>query len=123
MDDFSLPHVSNTYGYLPSVSNFIRPYKRPQSSISPLVIYDDKSGVVRLVVGASGGSTIISGTAYVSVKYFLRESRFQESRDKSLSLSKLGLMAEGCSLHRLAPFRRGFRLYHGSKVKPFVAGM
>lgn len=35
MNDFSIPGVSNKFGYLPSPSNFVEPGKRPQSSISP----------------------------------------------------------------------------------------
>ena len=45
--------------------NFITPLKRPQSSMTPIIV-TDKNNDVRLVLGASGGPRIISGVAYVS---------------------------------------------------------
>ena len=65
MDDFSTPGEHNYYGFPPSPANFIRPGKRPMSSMSPTIV-TDVNGDVRMVAGASGGSRIISGTATVS---------------------------------------------------------
>lgn len=64
MDDFSTPNTNNAYGIAPSKENFIEPQKRPQSSMSPIIITDN-NGNVRLVIGASGGPRIISSIAYV----------------------------------------------------------
>ena len=50
-------------------SNFIRPGKRPLSSMSPVVITDE-NGDVKMVVGAAGGSKITSTTAIVSIYEF-----------------------------------------------------
>lgn len=66
MDDFSLPKKPNFYGYPPSPANYIRPGKRPLSSISPLVVVNKESKQVELVVGAAGGSTIISSVSSIA---------------------------------------------------------
>ncbi|RCI12806.1 hypothetical protein L249_0894 [Ophiocordyceps polyrhachis-furcata BCC 54312] len=61
MNDFSIPGVSNGYGYVPSPSNFIRPGKRPLSSISP-VIAETSQGRLLFSIGAAGGSRITTAT-------------------------------------------------------------
>ena len=61
MDDFSTPGVSNAFGLAPSRANYIRPGKRPLSSMSPTIVL--QGGRVRLVAGASGGPRIITATA------------------------------------------------------------
>ncbi|GMR56325.1 hypothetical protein PMAYCL1PPCAC_26520, partial [Pristionchus mayeri] len=63
MDDFSIPDHPNYFDYPPSPANFIKPGKRPQSSMSPIVIFDDNEQQQLMAVGGSGGSTIISGVA------------------------------------------------------------
>ena len=65
MDDFSTPNTTNAYGIAPSKENFIEPQKRPQSSMSPIIITDENNNV-RVAIGASGGPRIISAVAYVS---------------------------------------------------------
>lgn len=61
MNDFSIPGSSNSFGYIPSPANFIRPGKRPLSSICPIIVTDE-NGAVYLVTGAAGGSRIITST-------------------------------------------------------------
>ena len=61
MNDFSVPNVSNVFGFYPCPSNFIRPGKRPLSSISPLIA-EHRNGTLYSVFGASGGSRIITAT-------------------------------------------------------------
>jgi gamma-glutamyltranspeptidase len=66
MDDFSTPGQANVYGIAPSPSNFIRPGKKPFSSMSPLVV--ERDGRVRAVLGASGGPRIISAVLQTLVR-------------------------------------------------------
>lgn len=60
MDDFSSPNQSNAFGYVATPNNFIRPGKRPLSSISPTIVEDLDTGVLELAVGSAGGSRIIT---------------------------------------------------------------
>ncbi|KAK6341443.1 hypothetical protein TWF696_008517 [Orbilia brochopaga] len=61
MNDFSIPGSSNAFGYIPSPANFIKPFKRPLSSTTPSIV-EHPDGKLYLVVGAAGGSRIISAT-------------------------------------------------------------
>jgi gamma-glutamyltranspeptidase len=63
MDDFSSPDRSNSFGYPPSVPNFIAAGKRPLSSMTPAIA--ERNGQLRLVLGGSGGSRIITGVIQV----------------------------------------------------------
>lgn len=61
MNDFSIPGSSNAFGYVPSPSNYVRPGKRPLSSISPTIV-EFNNGTLYYVIGAAGGSRIITAT-------------------------------------------------------------
>ncbi|KAK8490845.1 hypothetical protein V6N13_076649 [Hibiscus sabdariffa] len=69
MDDFSMPS-NNTSGNSPppAPSNFVRPGKRPLSSMTPTIVLKD--GKLKAVVGASGGANIIAGTTQVLLNHF-----------------------------------------------------
>jgi gamma-glutamyltranspeptidase/glutathione hydrolase len=61
LDDFALePGLANVYGLVGTEANALRPGKRPQSSMSPTIVL--RGSRPELVVGASGGPFIISGT-------------------------------------------------------------
>jgi gamma-glutamyltranspeptidase / glutathione hydrolase len=61
MNDFSVPGISNAFGYVPSPANYIRPGKRPLSSISPTIV-EHPNGTLYYIIGAAGGSRIITST-------------------------------------------------------------
>ncbi|KAF7118642.1 hypothetical protein CNMCM5793_008180 [Aspergillus hiratsukae] len=61
MDDFSVPGKSNSFGYIPSAANYIRPGKRPLSSITPAMV-TRPDGKLFFLAGSAGGSRIITAT-------------------------------------------------------------
>lgn len=59
MDDFATaPGIPNAFGLVGNTQNAIAPAKKPLSSMTPTIITE--AGKLRLVVGAAGGSTIIT---------------------------------------------------------------
>ena len=65
MNDFSIPGTTNAFGYVPSPANFIRPGKRPLSSISPVIVehlHSPLANAFYVAIGAAGGSRIITAT-------------------------------------------------------------
>lgn len=66
MDDFSAkPGVPNMFGLVGKEANAIAPGKRMLSSMTPTIV--EKDGELFLVLGAPGGSTIITAVAQVIV--------------------------------------------------------
>jgi gamma-glutamyltranspeptidase len=68
MDDFSIPLARNAYDLEPSVYNEIAPQKRPLSPCAPTVILRD--GLPELIIGASGGSQIVTSIFLSIVKFY-----------------------------------------------------
>ncbi|VDL19432.1 unnamed protein product [Hymenolepis diminuta] len=62
MDDFSTPGSPNAFGLPPSSKHFIRPGARPISSMTPIIITNASNGTLRVIIGAAGGSRIITST-------------------------------------------------------------
>ncbi len=60
MDDFSSkPGSANGYGLIGGEANAIQPGKRPLSSMTPIIVFDQQGDAV-LATGSPGGSTIIT---------------------------------------------------------------
>jgi gamma-glutamyltranspeptidase/glutathione hydrolase len=66
MDDFAIaPGVANVYRLVGSEANAIAPGKRPLSSMTPTIVMKQDKPV--LVLGGSGGPTIITGVLQVAL--------------------------------------------------------
>jgi len=81
MDDFSTPNGTNAFGFAPSPENYILPRKRSMSSMSPMIVYSKSSGRVRLAIGASGGSRIISAVAQATIRAIFFNQTVKEAID------------------------------------------
>jgi gamma-glutamyltranspeptidase len=80
MDDFSKPGIANYFGVRPSESNYIKPGKKPLSSMSPTMVFQsdvsengtETLGPLVLAIGASGGPKIISAVMQVYLNVLLQ---------------------------------------------------
>jgi gamma-glutamyltranspeptidase/glutathione hydrolase len=80
MDDFTAkPGVANSYGLVQGKANAIAPGKRPLSSMTPTIVLKDGKPV--LVVGAPGGSRIITTVLEVIVNVIDHGMTLQEAVD------------------------------------------
>jgi gamma-glutamyltranspeptidase/glutathione hydrolase/leukotriene-C4 hydrolase len=83
MDDFSSPDRPNNYGYPPSPANYIQPFKRPLSSMTPIIVEKDHQFL--LALGGSGGSKIPTGVMNVLLQRIL----YQQPLAAAVSLPRL----------------------------------
>ncbi|CAJ2512131.1 Uu.00g077560.m01.CDS01 [Anthostomella pinea] len=129
MNDFSIPGVTNQFGYAPSEANFIRPNKRPLSSITPVII-EHSNGTLLATVGAAGGSRIISSTTQVTwhvlgramtMRDAIKEPRFHDQLmpnevvfEYSFENSTVASMAE--KGHNVTWVREGISAVQGIKL-------
>src|SRR5450755_1788144 len=80
MDDFTAkPGVPNVFGLVQGKANAIAPGKRPLSSMTPTLVFKDGKPV--LVVGAPGGSRIITTVLEVIVNFIDHGMTLQEAID------------------------------------------
>ena len=67
MDDFSQPNRSNSYDLPEGPNNFIVPGKRPQSSLSPIIMLNGSTNAV--IIGAAGGSLSPTATLLSTINH------------------------------------------------------
>ncbi|XP_071446957.1 scoloptoxin SSD14-like isoform X2 [Hetaerina americana] len=92
IDDFSLPGIENYFGIPPSKANSLKPKKRALSSMAPAIIlqipymnkHDTESeGIIRLVIGASGGTKIPTAMSLVTLRHLWLNESIKEAVDAS----------------------------------------
>lgn len=69
MGDFSIPTEISPDKLPPAPANFIKPNKRPLSSMTPLIITKDNQ--LAGVIGGSGGMNIIPAVTQVFINHFI----------------------------------------------------
>nr|CAD7415402.1 unnamed protein product [Timema cristinae] len=80
MADFSLPNSDTSEEFTPFPNNYIEPGKRPLSSLVP-AIFTDRSGDVRLVIGASGDDRTVTSVTLVCSRYLWLGQGLKEAID------------------------------------------
>ncbi|CAH1184987.1 unnamed protein product [Phyllotreta striolata] len=110
MDDFSQPDAINGFGLPPAEANFIRPGKRPMSSMTPTIVLDGNQNVV-LVPGGAGGSKITTALAQTIIKNLW----FKMSLDDSINERRLH--------HQLVPMKIIYEEEFREKAKDLVEGL
>lgn len=110
MVDFATPGKINEYGLKPSPTNYIKPGKRPLSSMCPSIVLDGK-GIPVLLVGGAGGSRITTSVAQVIVRYlFLNQTIESSVQNKRLH-------------HQLAPMSILHELEYNADILNFLASL
>ncbi|KAL7093708.1 hypothetical protein ACP275_11G056300 [Erythranthe tilingii] len=89
MDDFSIPTDVTPDKLPPAPTNFIKPNKRPLSSMTPIVILKDNQ--LAGVIGGSGGLDIIPAVVQVFINHFI------------LGMEPLAAIQSARVYHRLIP--------------------
>lgn len=122
MDDFSVkPGYPNSYGLIGGEANSIEPRKRMLSSMTPTIL--EREGELFMVVGAMGGSTIITTVYQIIMNVIVHDfpmqgavnaGRFHHQWLPDWILSEWGALGAGT----------GFRLWlKGHKIAPKPGGI
>ncbi|KAL3623681.1 hypothetical protein CASFOL_032497 [Castilleja foliolosa] len=69
MDDFSIPTDVSADKLPPAPANFIKPNKRPLSSMTPIIVLKDNQ--LAGVIGGGGGINIVPAVAQVFINHFV----------------------------------------------------
>ncbi|KAI3447072.1 hypothetical protein Pfo_003737 [Paulownia fortunei] len=89
MDDFSIPTDISADKLPPAPTNFIKPNKRPLSSMTPIIVLKDNQ--LAGVIGGSGGLDIIPAVVQVFINHFI------------LGMEPLAAVQSARVYHRLIP--------------------
>lgn len=100
MNDFSVPNLDNLFFLPPSPNNFMAPHKRAVSSMSPTIITDSNDDV-QLVIGAAGGTKIVSAVSSVSVFGFCAEFAYRTGLQFTIVVYSFRLSCERCILNKI----------------------
>ena len=80
MDDFSgQPGVPNQFGLLGGIANEIEPAKRPLSSMTPTIVFDNDEPF--LAIGSPGGSRIITAVLQIILNVIDFEQSLEKATD------------------------------------------
>ena len=71
----------NYFGLKETPTNYPEPGKRAISSMSPIIVVNKESGNVKLVIGAAGGSKIISALALSILRFSCCTTNIKEIID------------------------------------------
>jgi gamma-glutamyltranspeptidase/glutathione hydrolase/leukotriene-C4 hydrolase len=82
MDDFSYPGRDlNYFGLKETATNYPEAGKRALSSISPVIVIDKKTSQPKIIIGAAGGSKIISALSLAILRFLCCSSNLKEIVD------------------------------------------
>ncbi|RYD35155.1 MAG: gamma-glutamyltransferase family protein, partial [Verrucomicrobiaceae bacterium] len=132
MDDFSLKAgAPNLYGLIGDSANAIEPGKRMLSSMTPTIL--EKDGKLFMVIGAMGGSTIITTVFQIiqnvtvhglPMQGAVKARRYHHQWKPDVVLAERGALGFGTSLrlwmkgHRIVPRAKGIGRAAGILVLP-----
>ena len=104
------------------VANRVEANKRPRSSMSPTMVFDE-NGKLYMVIGSPGGHSIINYVALTLVNVLDWEMDIQKAIDAPRTGSRNGPteLERGTALERLAPELD--RMGHSVRIRPETSGL
>jgi len=81
MSDFSSPNITSHFGVPPSEVNYIKPGKRPLSSMAPTIVVNTETGAVRMIIGSAGGTKISTAVSFAMIRNLWFGENLKEAID------------------------------------------
>ncbi|XP_066589447.1 scoloptoxin SSD14-like isoform X2 [Prorops nasuta] len=78
IDDFGVLKKSNFHGIPANKNNFVQPFKQPISSMSPSIL-TEPNGDIKLLVGAAGGTKIITSITQIIARMLWMDQTIKEA--------------------------------------------